>query len=349
MSDILRQISITTIPTTIENLARMAIFEVMPKGKFRVLASHQIDTHRISKLERTFSHDIGNIKGIVGKVANTQDPLLISDLNHAPDGIKEYFQTMEENKLPGQAPKSMLCIPILNTATRDKDSRCLAVLSISCSTSNAITEKQFEEVSKYANRARKLLLSMDSKILFDPQSSSGYRAITISGEVGSGKSTLVAELKSILEPAGWKIVSIGEKFREFCKINDIDVDQIEKLDDDLHLKYDEFQKNMLKEEELIIIEGRLSGYLGTDIQDVLTIYLNLPFEERVKRAMQRDETDKQSTEVKLKDRDSKDVARYKRLYKIDDYRDKKYYKLYLNTDDSPYNLAKKVLNSLKIK
>jgi cytidylate kinase len=106
---------------------------------------------------------------------------------------------------------------------------------------------------------------------------------------------------------------------------------------------------MLKEEELIIIEGRLSGYLGTDIQDVLTIYLNLPFEERVKRAMQRDETDKQSTEVKLKDRDSKDVARYKRLYKIDDYRDKKYYKLYLNTDDSPYNLAKKVLNSLKIK
>lgn len=349
MSDILRQISITTIPTTIENLARMAIFEVMPKGNFRVLASHQLDTHRISKLERTFSHDANNIKGIVGKVANTKEPLLISDLKNAPDSIKDFFQTMEENKLPGQAPSSMLCFPILNTVSIEKDSKCLAVLSISCSTSNAISQKQVEEVSKYANRARKILLSMDSKILFDPQSSAVYRAITISGEVGSGKSTLVAELRSILEPAGWKIVSIGEKFREFCKIHEIDVDQIEKLDDDLHLKYDEFQKNMLKEEELIIIEGRLSGYLGTDIPDVLTIYLNLPFEERVKRAMQRDETDKQTTEAKLKNRDGKDVARYKRLYKIDDYRDKKYYKLYLNTDDSPYNLAKKVLNSLKMK
>lgn len=349
MSAVLIQMSLTTIPGNIKNLIRIGIFEVRNNGFFRLLATHNIDPLRIPKIERTFSWKPESGKSIVGLTVNKRETVLIPDLENADQDISKWYEKVEQNRYPGYITRGILCVPIFDTPIISSESKCLAVISVSSSVAGELTERHKQEVEEYGNKVRTLLNIINSKILFDPDLLHGVRAITISGEVGSGKSTLVAELSGILSGAGWRVVSIGSKFREFCDQHNITVDDIEQLPDEMHKKFDDYQKVMLKEEELIIVEGRMSGYFAKDLGDVLTIYCDLPSDERMKRTMQRENFIRSKQEILKKntERDEKDMKRYERLYGVKDYRNKEYYRLYLNTSPPPFELAKQVLAKIR--
>lgn len=351
MLAVLRQICLTsTPPNTIDNLIRAGIFEVRNNHKFKLLAVDNIDLHRIPKIERAFSWDPHNGKSIVGYTVNQRKSVLIADLDNSPTDISKWFERTDENRLKNYQTKCILCVPVFDKDPTISDAKCIAVISISSSQVGILKEKHQKEVEQYAIRVRNLLNMLNGKILFDPEEYYGVRAITVSGEVGSGKTTLATELTSILEVAGWKRLNVGAKFREFCEINKISVDQIEKLGDEVHEKFDEFQKSVLTDEEKIIIESRLSGFLAyeLDLKDVLSVYCFLPIEERINRVMNREIENKNDVELKIKARDEKDLKRYQKLYNVKDYRNKEYYKLFLTTNKPPYELAREVLNKMKI-
>jgi CMP/dCMP kinase len=350
MSSILRQICLTsTPPGTIDNLIRAGVFEVRNNYKFKLLAVDNIDLHRIPKIERSFSWDPHNGESIVGYTVNQRKSILIADLDNAPPEISKWFKQTDENRLKNYQTKCILCVPVFDKDISNPDAKCIAVISISSSQVGVLKEKHQKEVEQYAIRVRNLLTMLNGRILFDPEEYYGVRAITVSGEVGSGKTTLATDLISILEVAGWKRLNVGAKFREFCEQNNYSIEQIENLGDEVHEKFDEFQKSILAEEEKIIVESRLSGFLAYELgmKDILSVFCFLPFDERVARVVNREIKTRNEVEVKIKERDEKDLKRYQKLYNVKDYRNHEYYKLYLTTNKPSIELAREVLNKMK--
>jgi CMP/dCMP kinase len=175
------------------------------------------------------------------------------------------------------------------------------------------------------------------------------RVITISGEVGTGKTTLLAELSSMLQPAGWQVVSIGAKFRDFCALRGLSVEEIDHLPDELHRQFDQYQERMLKEMERILLESRLAGYWARrlDLTDVLKVFCSLPLEERTARIAERQMISREAARRLVLERDGKDVDRYRRLYGAEDYRDPQNYDIHLVTTRGPNLLAREVISAMK--
>jgi len=175
------------------------------------------------------------------------------------------------------------------------------------------------------------------------------RVITISGEVGSGKTTLLAELSGILQPAGWQVVSIGTKFREFCARRGLTIDEIDHLPDELHQQFDEYQEQMLRDMESILLESRLAGYLARrlGLSDVLKVYCRLPLEERIGRIAERQSVSYAAARNLIQERDRKDLERFRRLYGVEDYRDPLNYDITLATIKRPDLLALDVIAAMR--
>lgn len=337
MSAILRQIALTTVPTDLESLTRISLFELRDDGKFRILATNNIDAHRISQLEERFQYHPKPI-GTVGKCALEKRPILRPDLTTETSRKDANWEPTPENEMPHYSAKSIICVPVL-----DED-KCLAVISISSSKRSYFTTEHQDQLGRYASRARNLLITLNKSLLIDPDEDYGIKAITISGEVGSGKTTLAAALSYMLP--GWRRVSFGERFRKFCADRGLTEQHINQVPDEIHREFDEYQRLMLQQEEKIILESRLSGYLAAEMPDVLKIFCKLPLEQRIERTAQREDISFEMAREKLLSRDEGDRERYRHLYDIDDYRVGDHY-FYLNTDGSPDSLARQVIHQIR--
>lgn len=337
MSAIVRQIALTTVPTDLESLTRISLFELRDNGKFRILSTNNIDAHRISQLEEHFQYAPKSI-GTVGKCALEKTPILRSDLTNDAARRDANWEPTPENDMPHYSAKSIICVPVL-----DKD-KCLAVISISSSKRNYFTTEHQHQLERYASSARNLLIMLNKSLLIDPDEDYGIKAITISGEVGSGKTTLAAALSYILP--SWRRVSFGDRFRRFCSDRGLTEQHINQVPDEIHREFDEYQRLMLQQEEKIILESRLSGYLAAEMPDVLKIFCKLPLEQRIERTAQREDISFEMARQKLLSRDEGDRERYRHLYGIDDYRIGDHY-FYLNTDGSPDSLARQVIHQIR--
>jgi len=187
------------------------------------------------------------------------------------------------------------------------------------------------------------------RILLNSEVVLGTRVITISGEAGSGKTTLLAELHGILGESGWRVISIGAKFREFCGQRGLSVDEIDQLPDELHQQFDEFQAEMLKDMESILLESRLAGYWARQLglADVLKVFCSLPLENRIARIAERQSISREAARRLVQERDRKDQDRYRRLYGIEDYRDPHNYDLHLVMNRRPHLLALDVMAAMR--
>jgi len=351
MAAILRMISLTTIPSTKENLARVGLFEVMKDGRFRILAAHHIDAHRLLKLENLFSYDKKNPVGVIGYSIAKRKNVKIDDLDNPPEEFKGLYEVTDDNKLPAQKARSILVIPIFRNKNL-QNSEILAALSATTSVKGFFTEEHEKELEEYVNITRTFLDHFETNISFNPSSKQSVRIITISGQSGSGKTTLAKKLHFFLKFAKWEYVVIGDLFRDFCKKNNIDIERnTEEIPDHIHKKFDLFQKELLTQEENLIVEGRMSGYLAHELglKDVFKVYCDLPLDERVSRVIQRAKEKGENIRDARKlvmERDNKDIGTYKRLYEIQDYRKKEYYDLYLDMHSDTNDLAETVFREI---
>jgi cytidylate kinase len=176
-----------------------------------------------------------------------------------------------------------------------------------------------------------------------------FRIITISGEVCSGKSTIASTLAAMLPT--WTRVNTGEKFREFCALQGMTIKQVSHLPDDIHRQFDDWQTKLLLSRSNTIVEGRLSGWLACELNDVLRVYCYASLDIRIQRYMEREKVpiDKAISDIEY--RDKGDLEKFRHVYQISDYRDPHFYHLQVDTSkQTPVKLANiiiRMLNSYK--
>ncbi|MEF8848767.1 MAG: AAA family ATPase [Candidatus Thermoplasmatota archaeon] len=157
--------------------------------------------------------------------------------------------------------------------------------------------------------------------------------ITISGEVGSGKTTVG---KKLSEKTGYEYVYSGMIFRKLAEEHDKTLAEFgeyceknEKIDKQL----DEYQLNILKNKDDIIVEGRLAGWLAFKNKiNSLKIFLTADLEERTRRVIKREKGDIEKRKKKIISREKSEQNRYKKYYDID-IKDRSIYDLVIDTTD----------------
>lgn len=169
-----------------------------------------------------------------------------------------------------------------------------------------------------------------------------YRAITISGEAGSGKSSISTCLIDLLP--NWKYVNTGQRFRDFCDSKGMSIQQVSHISDEIHREFDRIQKELLQTEINIIVEGRLAGWLARETKDVYRVYCYAPLDIRARRYMMRHSVNRERAILELEYRDTKDRLKFEKVYGVKDYRDSEFYNLVLDTSTLlPLELAKNIL------
>ena len=160
--------------------------------------------------------------------------------------------------------------------------------------------------------------------------------ITLSGEIGSGKSTIGKELAKKLN---YTYNSTGEIFKKQAKehkINLTDFLKYAEVNLNIDKKLDEKQRNT---KQNTVLDSRMGFYFANPD---LKIWLKAPLDERVKRIAKRDSLENETFEEikeKIKEREKIERDRYLRLYSIDIFDEEKYD---LIIDTVEYNIGQVV-------
>jgi len=177
-----------------------------------------------------------------------------------------------------------------------------------------------------------------------------YRIVTVSGKIASGTSTLSKHLIDIL---GWKYVNVGEIQRQYDRQHQIAENRQGALSrSDAHeQEIDGMTKKMLVEENQVIYEAWLAGFMAQKIDKVLKVLLMCSHEDiRIDRVANRDNISITEAKNWMKQREEENTEKWKKLYGNYDFWDPKYYDLVIDTYSSgQMETVGKVLDKLGYK
>lgn len=183
------------------------------------------------------------------------------------------------------------------------------------------------------------------KNIKNPVNIPGIRNITISGRIGTGKSTLAINLAEYL---GWNLLDGGKIFRKYAKEYGFHIMHKDKIPDDFDRNFEEKTKQILEKENNYIVQTHLAGFLAQGIDGVYKILVTCEDENkddkqaiRIDRLMNRDLISAKEAKLEIKQREVKLLDKFKKLYVPDDktwvYWNPAYYDLSVNT----FNLNQK--------
>ena len=170
--------------------------------------------------------------------------------------------------------------------------------------------------------------------------------ITITGKIGSGKSTVA---KEIAKKLGYKYYSVGMLMGELALKRGISLMELSKIaekDTEVDFYLDKRQKQIGRENNLVM-DSRLGFHF---IPDSFKIFLDVQLDESAKRVFQdrKNRADEkfsslQNAKNQVNAREESEKKRYKEYYKIDPY-DLKHYDLVVDTTSIPANeVVEKIL------
>jgi cytidylate kinase len=173
-----------------------------------------------------------------------------------------------------------------------------------------------------------------------------YDNITISGGIAVGKTTLLKNLMSYLEPLGWKFRSIGDIHRTF--LNDNVMPEASKVSDEFDRKIETEVLHILSTEKKQVIQAWISGFVARELINTLRVLLICKENSlRVDRVANRDHISIQEAKNFIKQREEGNLQKYKRLYGDYSFWDPKYYHLVIDTyANSQMECVDLVLNKL---
>ena len=172
-----------------------------------------------------------------------------------------------------------------------------------------------------------------------PKIIKGIRNVTISGRIGTGKTTLADHLGKAL---GWSVLDGGKIFRKLANDMDHHIKNTNQRPDDFDVAYEERIKKLLKEEDNHIVQSHLAGFDAQGIAGVykiLVICRNNKGKDktsiRIDRLMNRDNISINEAKEEVIEREIQNLEKFRRLYAGNDpdwvYWDEKYYDLIVNT------------------
>jgi len=140
---------------------------------------------------------------------------------------------------------------------------------------------------------------------------SKYRNITISGMICTGTSTLSQELINRL---GWKHWNAGQFFRDYCKENDLKLENTSDRSDDLSRQVELGMRRDLKEKDGQLMEAWLSGFVAQGLPGVLKVLLVCDDSLRVDRFVNREGISVDESKELLRKREYENAKKWTRVY-----------------------------------
>jgi cytidylate kinase len=137
--------------------------------------------------------------------------------------------------------------------------------------------------------------------------------LTVSGEIGAGKTTVARALAQTL---GLRYLSTGEIFREEARRRGVTVGALGRLaeqDPSIDRAIDEAQIAEART-GAIVIESRLSGWL---VDGDVRVWLRAPMDVRARRVAARDGMPVDAARADVESREDCERRRYAALYQID--------------------------------
>ncbi|SFS49042.1 (d)CMP kinase [Halostagnicola kamekurae] len=153
--------------------------------------------------------------------------------------------------------------------------------------------------------------------------------LTVSGPPGSGKST-TAEL--LADAFGLSHVSGGDIFRELADergYTPLEFNKLAEENDDIDRDLDRRLREIAIEEDDLVLESRLAGWLAGDYAD-FRFWLDAPASVRGERIAEREDKDPDRATEETQAREASEAQRYQEYYGID-IRDLTIYDLSVNT------------------
>lgn len=171
-----------------------------------------------------------------------------------------------------------------------------------------------------------------------------YRNVVISGDVGTGTSTLAQGLATEL---GWTLVSVGDFFRKWHKKNNIPLWDKLSIPVEIELEADKKYRGVIENEKNVVLEGHYLGWFAKDIDDIFKILLLTDKAVATKRILDREHTHKEKPE-EIEERRQQLRAKFRILYTNESYEDPKIFDLVIDTTNTGEgDTIQKTLKSLK--
>jgi len=160
--------------------------------------------------------------------------------------------------------------------------------------------------------------------------------ITISGNAGSGKSTVA---KLVAKKLKMKHFSTGDFMRQIAKEKGITLLELSKLaekDKEIDKLLDRRQAEFGKKENNFVIDSRLGFHF---IPKSIKIFLKASLDVRAQRILKdkRGYKDIEKLKQNIVKREGSEARRYNEYYQIPDYSDSIYYHLVVDTDNLDIN------------
>jgi predicted cytidylate kinase len=159
-----------------------------------------------------------------------------------------------------------------------------------------------------------------------------FKNIAISGDIGTGKSTLA---KMLSQKLGFKYISTGEFFRKWYQDHNLNISEVDQIPEELDRKIDSEYQNLMKVGEAAIFESRLAGYLAKDIPTIYKVLCVTDPEEAIRRVAQREHTTFAQAKEQSDKRSQDLIKKFERLYGVGDFLSPKYFDLMINTTNKP--------------
>ncbi len=165
-----------------------------------------------------------------------------------------------------------------------------------------------------------------------------YSSIAISGRPGAGRSTLLKNLKPIVEPLGWETFSGGDFSRKFAieagkhDAKDAKHHLATDYSDDIDHQIDRAMRKKLSDPHThVALESWIAGWNMRGLPYVLKVLLMCEDSLRIDRIVNRDNLTVEEAKAHLRQREDKNIGKWKRMYGVTDFWDPKYYDLVINT------------------
>lgn len=165
-----------------------------------------------------------------------------------------------------------------------------------------------------------------------------YSSVAISGRPGAGRSTLLKNLRSYLEPLKWEFFSGGDWARQFAiktgkhKADDVTHHLATDYGEEIDHQIDAAMRKKLSDSNVhVVVESWIAGWNMRGLKHVLKVLLMCDDALRIDRIVNRDNMTVPAAKDHLRAREEKNLEKWKRMYGVTDFWDPKYYDLVINT------------------
>ena len=172
--------------------------------------------------------------------------------------------------------------------------------------------------------------SLSIKFFADILNLMKYISIVLCGPVASGTSTAA---KALAAKLNLEYHSVGEFFRDYMKKHNIPLPAKEKVPDDVEREVDGKLTQLLAAKKAVIIDGLYQAYFARHMPHVLKVLLTADENVRIKRALERTHTHKE-TAGDVKKRDLAHDAKFRKLYANENFLDPKFFDLIIDTTNT---------------